>query len=129
VAELFQQIAQVVGDVIDPAGISLRSRGHLPGNQQIDLTPVVFIVGEAFVNLRSGQLREAVCRHRIDSLAILKQADGQWLTNTCGGGDRISQMVGGPYTDGDTEAKDKSRDLTSNELHELFSKHRVTIRW
>ena len=36
---------------------------------------MVFIVGEAFVNLRSGQLREAVRLYRIDCLAILKQAD------------------------------------------------------
>ena len=36
---------------------------------------MVFIVGEAFVNLRSGQLRKAVCPQRVNSLAILKQAD------------------------------------------------------
>ena len=36
---------------------------------------MVFIVGQAFVNLRSGQLREAVRLYRIDCLAILKQAD------------------------------------------------------
>src|ERR1700689_2866682 len=59
----------------DRAGTSLRSRGHLPGNEQVDLSPVVFIVGEAFVNLSSGQLRKAVCPQRVDSLAILKQSD------------------------------------------------------
>lgn len=74
---------------------------------------------------------------------------GNWRTNTCGGGDRFGRtdskgiaqirldptvtglelMVGGPYSDGDPELKDKSRDLTEDELHELFSKHKVTIRW
>src|ERR1700689_3313783 len=59
----------------DRAGTSLRSRGHLPGNEQVDLSPVVFIPGEAFVNLSSGQLRKAVYPQGVNSLAILKQAD------------------------------------------------------
>jgi hypothetical protein len=74
---------------------------------------------------------------------------GNWSTNTCGGGDRIGQtdskgiaridldpsftrlglMIGGPYSAGDPEFKDKSRDLTNGELRELFSKHKLTIRW
>lgn len=59
----------------DRAEISLRSRGHLPRNLQIDLSPVIFIAGEAFVNLRSGRLREAVYLHSVNCLAILKQAN------------------------------------------------------
>jgi hypothetical protein len=47
----------------------------LPGNEQVDFTAVVFIIGEAFVNLSSGQLRETVCPHRVDCLAIPQQAD------------------------------------------------------
>ena len=74
---------------------------------------------------------------------------GQWTTNTCGGGDRIGQtdskgiarvgldpsftalglMIGGPYSEGDPEADNKWRDLTDSELRELFSKHKLTIRW
>ena len=74
---------------------------------------------------------------------------GQWTTNTCGGGDRIGQtdskgmarigldpsftalglMIGGPYNEGDPEADNKWRDLTDAELRELFSKHKLTIRW
>ena len=74
---------------------------------------------------------------------------GAWTTNTCGGADRIGQtdskgiarigvdpsitalglMIGGPYSEGDTEARNKSRDLTDAELRELFSKHKLTIRW
>lgn len=74
---------------------------------------------------------------------------GNWLTNTCGGGDRIGRtdsngsaqitldpsfthldlMIGGPYVAGDPEARDKSRDLTDDELRELFSKHKLTVRW
>jgi len=74
---------------------------------------------------------------------------GNWNTNTCGGGDKIGQtdskglaridldpsftrlrlLIGGPYSEGDPESKDKSRDLTDGELRELFSKHKLTIRW
>ncbi len=57
------------------ARTSIRSRRHLPGNEQVDLSSVVFIVGEALVNLRSGELREAVCRQRVYRFAILKQAN------------------------------------------------------
>jgi hypothetical protein len=38
-------------------------------------------------------------------------------------------MIGGPYSAGDPELKDKSRELTDDELRELFSKHKLTIRW
>ena len=74
---------------------------------------------------------------------------GQWRTNTCGGRDNIGQtdskgiaridldpsftalglMIGGPYSAGDPQSKDIWRDLTYDELHELFSKHKLTIRW
>ena len=74
---------------------------------------------------------------------------GNWQSNTCGGGDRMGRtdsngvanirldpsfthlelMVGGPYSAGDPESRDKSRDLTDDELSELFSKHKLTIRW
>lgn len=74
---------------------------------------------------------------------------GNWLTNTCGGGDRMGRtdskgvaqirvdpsftglglMVGGPYSPGDPEATRKSRYFNDAELRELFSKHKVTIRW
>jgi len=36
---------------------------------------MVFIVGKAFVNLRSGKLREAVCPQRVNSFTILEQAN------------------------------------------------------
>jgi hypothetical protein len=74
---------------------------------------------------------------------------GAWQTNTCGGGERIGRTdskgvaqirldptviglgleIGGPYSAGDPAAENNSRDLTADELHELFSKHKVTIRW
>lgn len=74
---------------------------------------------------------------------------GNWQTNTCGGHDRVGRtdskgvvqtsldpsftgltlMIGGPYSAGDPEAMGKSRDLTYDELRELFSKHKLTIRW
>jgi hypothetical protein len=74
---------------------------------------------------------------------------GNWRTNTCGGGERMSQtdakgvaqitldptftglelMIGGPYSADEPNLKDKTRDLTSGELHELFLKHKVTIQW
>jgi hypothetical protein len=74
---------------------------------------------------------------------------GNWSTNTCGGADRIAQtdgtgtvpldldatftaltlMVGGPYSAGDPEGNKNTRELTDTELRELFSKHKLTIRW
>lgn len=57
------------------AETSLRRQRHLSGHEQVDLSPVVFIVGKALIDLRSGELREAVCPQRVNGFAILKQAD------------------------------------------------------
>ena len=74
---------------------------------------------------------------------------GQWKTNECGGRDGIGRtdsqgtarinldpsftalglMIGGPTSSGDPESKNIWRDLTDGELRELFSKHKLTIRW
>ncbi len=74
---------------------------------------------------------------------------GSWLTNTCGGADRIGQtdskgvaqisldpsftglalMVGGPYSAGDPKSEGSSRNLTDDELQALFSKRKLTIHW
>jgi len=74
---------------------------------------------------------------------------GQWKTNECGGRDGIGRtdsrgiaridldpsftalglMLGGPSGAGDPESKNTWRDLTDGELRELFSKHKLTIRW
>lgn len=74
---------------------------------------------------------------------------GNWNTNTCGGADRIDQtdakgvaridldptftgltlMIGGPYSAGDPEGDKNTRELTDAELREVFSKHKLTIRW
>lgn len=72
-----------------------------------------------------------------------------WLTNTCGGADRIGQtdsggiakilldpsftrlelMIDGPYSAGDPKADENTRELMPDELRELFAKHKLTIRW
>jgi hypothetical protein len=74
---------------------------------------------------------------------------GNWNTNTCGGADLMAQtnakgiaridldqtftalelMIGGPYSAEDPEGDKNTHNLTDAELRELFSKHRVTIRW
>lgn len=74
---------------------------------------------------------------------------GNWQTNTCGGHDRIGQtdskgvaeisvdpsftglelMIGGPYSAGDPKADESSRPLTYIEMQQLFSNHKLTIRW
>ena len=74
---------------------------------------------------------------------------GNWSTNTCGGADRIARtdargmvrldldatftaltlMTGGPYSAGDPAGDKNTRKLTEAELRELFSKHKLTIRW
>jgi hypothetical protein len=62
-----------------------------------------------------------------------------WRTNTCGGGDRIGQTDSKGIAQIDLDPSftglelrkpnDESRDLTDDELRELFSKHKLTIRW
>jgi hypothetical protein len=74
---------------------------------------------------------------------------GNWGTNTCGGADRIARtdarglvrldldatftaltlIVGGPYSAGDPEGDKNTHELSDVELRELFSKHKLTIRW
>ena len=74
---------------------------------------------------------------------------GNWSTNSCGGADRIAQtdgtgtvrldldatftaltlMIGGPYSAGDPEGDKNTRELTGSELRELFSTHKLPIRW
>jgi hypothetical protein len=41
----------------------------------------------------------------------------------------LGLMIGGPYTAGDPEGDKNRRELTDAELHELFSKRKLTIRW
>jgi hypothetical protein len=72
-----------------------------------------------------------------------------WNTSGCGGADRVNQtdangtarvhvdptftsltlMIGGPYRAGDPEGDKNTRILTAAELHELFSRHQLTIQW
>ncbi|PWU07736.1 MAG: hypothetical protein C5B51_09330 [Terriglobia bacterium] len=72
-----------------------------------------------------------------------------WSTNTCGGADRIAGtdgkgivqlhldatitgltlIIGGPYSGGDAEGDRNTRRLSDAELSELFSKHKLVIRW
>lgn len=74
---------------------------------------------------------------------------GSWSTNTCGGSDRIARtnstgtvrldldatfkaltlIAGGPYSAGDPNGNKNTRELTDTEMRELFSKHKLTIRW
>ena len=49
---------------------------HLSGHQHVDLAPVIFVVSEALIYLRTGEIGENVGTHdTIHRLAILKQAD------------------------------------------------------
>ena len=41
----------------------------------------------------------------------------------------LGVMIGGPYSAGDPEGDKNTRELTDAELRELFSKHKLTIRW
>ena len=51
---------------------------HLPRDQEIDLTPVIFVIGQAFVHLGFGNLGKAVRNDGIDTLAILQEANTSW---------------------------------------------------
>jgi hypothetical protein len=74
---------------------------------------------------------------------------GSWNTNTCGGHDRMAEtdargivrldldatfialtlMIGGPYSANDLEGDKNTRRLSDAELRELFTRHKLTIRW
>ena len=74
---------------------------------------------------------------------------GNWSTNICGGADRLARtdargiveldldatftgltlIIGGPYSAADPEGDKNTRELTDAELRELFSKHKLTVRW
>ena len=56
-------------------GISLVSGRHLPRNKQVNLSSMIFVVGEAFVNLSARNVREAAFDKRIDCLAVLNEAN------------------------------------------------------
>ena len=75
VAELFEQMAQSLGHVVIEQELHSDVRAICRGNEQVYLAAVVFVVSETLVNLRSSELREAVCRHRLNCFTILKQAN------------------------------------------------------
>src|SRR5947207_10209963 len=52
----------------------LRRFRHLPRDQKINLTAMIFVVGKAFVNLCAGNVRKTA-RHGIDRFATLQKAD------------------------------------------------------
>src|SRR5439155_12396217 len=63
--------------------ISLRSFGHLAGDQQIDLTPMVFIISEAFVNLSFREVRKTLRRQTVNSLTRLQESNDVVNANPC----------------------------------------------
>jgi len=88
VTKLFQQIAQVLGHIMVEQELSLR--GHLPGDQQIDLAAVILIIGKTLINLRARELGKTVRRHRFYGLAILKQANDVVNTDSSALNDRVA---------------------------------------
>ncbi len=120
-------------------GLKTGSEANLILKEKWQFTPDDYLFDdvEVLVLTASGQPRKDV------------DVFGNWETNTCGGLGTIGRtdekgiarirvdpsftslelMVGGPYSLGDPEAEGKSRDFTDAELRELFSKHKVTIRW
>ena len=74
---------------------------------------------------------------------------GNWSTNTCGGHDTIGRtdangiarinvdptftdltlMIDGPYSAGDPKGQENSLVLESDQLRQLFLKHKLTVRW
>ncbi len=67
VTEFFEQVTQVFRHVIIEQELHSEARAIFP--------PVVFIVGQALVDLGSGELREAVHRQGVDCFAVLEEAD------------------------------------------------------
>jgi hypothetical protein len=63
---------------------------HLSRNEHVNLAPMIFIKGEAFVNLRTGNTREATTNYRFDRFAVLEQPNNVMDSNACSFDDRRS---------------------------------------
>src|SRR5438132_12358065 len=55
----------------DRKEISNRFAAHLASHEHINLSAMILVIGEAFVNLRAGQVRETLRNYTIDGLTIL----------------------------------------------------------
>ena len=56
--------------------------GHLARDQEIDLTPVVFVVSQAFVDLSLCNVGKAVGNDRVHTLSVLQEANDIVNTDT-----------------------------------------------
>jgi hypothetical protein len=128
-----------------PAGVAYSS------NIGMKLGPEAAVVVREQWELKSGDSITVEMQILTTSGRPRRNVDiyGNWNTNSCGGADRIGQtdatviaridlnptftalslMVGGPYSAGDPKGDANTRDLTDAELRELFTKHKLTIRW
>jgi hypothetical protein len=67
----------------------LRRLGQLPRDQQIDFATVIFVIGEALVNLRASNIGKTV-RDRIDCFAVLQKGDHVVHTDACSFDPRVT---------------------------------------
>src|SRR4029077_4913431 len=67
----------------------LRRLSQLPRDQQIDFATVIFVIGEALVNLRASNIGKTV-RDRIDCFAVLQKADHVVNTDACSFDPRVT---------------------------------------
>ena len=81
-AQLFEQVAQIFGHVVIEQEFQSLTMRHLAGNEQVDLSTVVFVVGKALVNLSACELREGFRRQHVHTFAILKQSNNVMDTNS-----------------------------------------------
>jgi len=82
VAELFEQIAQIFGHVVIEQEFHSLIMRHLTGNEQVDLSTVVFVVGKTLVNLSACELWEGFRRQRVHAFTILEQSNHIVDTNS-----------------------------------------------
>ena len=67
----------------------LRRLSQLPRDQQIDFATMIFVIGEAFVNLRASNIGKTV-RDGIDCFAVLQKADHVVNTDACSFDPRVT---------------------------------------
>jgi len=90
VAQSSDCIGEVVGYVRDRRGKSRRVGRHLPRDQQVDLAPMILVIGETFIDLGPGEAWETPANDAVHGFPVLEQADHVMNTDARPGHDSMA---------------------------------------
>lgn len=68
--KMLEQVAQVFRDVMIEESSRL-ARRHLPGDQDVDFTPMVLVIRQALEDLGAREVAKAVGDQAVDGFAVL----------------------------------------------------------